>query len=118
MTYSDLNDELISRLPMLFEGYASLKAMWDGDEPGPHIVFEDVLVPFVEEMLRDDQENPLLRDAFAFLEELATNPDQEVRSVLGASVLERLASDPSIVAASRKHMGPSTAALMDEIMKS
>lgn len=45
MGYADLNSELLTRFPELFGGYTELKAMWDGDEPGPHVLYGDVLVP-------------------------------------------------------------------------
>ena len=80
--YADLNRELLERVPEIFQGYAQLKAMWDGDEPGPHILYEDLLVPFLTTLLSTGGEIALVT-VFAFLEELAESNDQEVRNVLG-----------------------------------
>ena len=112
--YADLNRELLERVPEIFQGYAQLKAMWDGDEPGPHILYEDLLVPFLTTLLSTGGEIALVT-VFAFLEELAESNDQEVRNVLGASVLEGLSQLPTIWATARQYMGPSTKQLADDI---
>jgi hypothetical protein len=115
MNYPELNSQLLARVPEVFGGYAELKAMWDGDEPGPHVLYEDVLVPYLIKLLQRQEAEIALLSAFAFLEELAVSEDSEVRNVLGASVLEALNEDQGIRAAAREYMGPSTKRLAEEI---
>jgi hypothetical protein len=110
-----LNSELIERIPELFAGYAELRAMWDGDEPGPHVVYEDLLVPYLARLLRaEDSEVGLLR-IFALLEDMARSNDQSIRDVLGASVLEGLHECESVRAQAAAYMGPLTRQLAYEV---
>lgn len=115
MHYSDLNSQLLARVPEVFEGYAELKAMWDGDEPGPHVLYGDVLVPHLVKLLRSQEAEIALLRIFSFLEELAVSDDPEIRNVLGASVLEGLNGNPEARVAARDYMGPFTKRLAEEI---
>ena len=114
--YTELNTTLLARFPELFDGYAELKAIWDGDEPGPHVLYGDLLAPHLIALLtRPETEIARLR-SFVFLEELAQSDDQRIRDVLGASVLERLLSEPPATrSAARAYMGPHTRALAEAI---
>jgi hypothetical protein len=109
--YSELNAELLKRFPELFSGYAQLKAMWDGDEPGPHVVYGDVLVPWIATLFRGHGQEVEKARVFAFLEELATSDAQELRDVLGASVLEGLRAYPGVLLDAAEYMGQGTKAL-------
>lgn len=117
LEYSELNAELIERFPELFGGYAELKAMWDGDEPGPHVLYGDTLVPYIAGLLkRDDSELSLLR-VFKFLEELAGSEDRSIRDLLGASVLEGLYGFADVRDRAQEYMGPRTKQLAENIGK-
>lgn len=107
MEYDTLNSELIERIPETFGGYAELRAMWDGDEPGPHVVYGDVLVPYAMAQLRLGP-SVARTELFNFLEAMALSSDQRIRDVLGASVLEALASEPEAWALSKRLMGAAT----------
>jgi len=115
LEYSSLNAELIDRFPQLFGGYAELKAMGDGDEPGPHVLYGDVLVPEIARLLGSEGEEATLVRIFAFLEELATSSDQAIRDVLGASVLEPLNGNRLAREAAKHYMGPSTRQMAKQI---
>lgn len=52
----ELNLLLMRRFPALIDGYLSVKRLWGGDEPGPHIVYGDVFVPFIRTALAEEQD--------------------------------------------------------------
>jgi hypothetical protein len=113
--YSELNSQLIEQFPELFGGYAELRAMWDGDEPGPHVIYEDLLVPYVVNLVGGKESEVAIVRAVSFLERLASSSDQRVRDVLGASVLEGLFQQPTVRRTVREYMGPNTKVLADKI---
>lgn len=114
MEYDALNAELIARIPETFGGYAELRAMWDGDEPGPHVVYGDVLVPFAIAQLGHGR-SAASTELFDLLEDMALSPDQRIRDVLGASVLEALLSEPQLWALAKELMGAATLELAELI---
>ncbi len=113
--YSELNGELLRRFPELFSGYAELKAMWDGDEPGPHVLYGDVLVPWLATLLRSHGNEMAKVRVFAFLEELASSDAQDIRDLLGASVLEGLHAYADVLPEAREYMGQHTKSLDETI---
>jgi len=115
MKYSELNQLLLQRLPELFAGYAELKAIGDGDEPGPHVLYGDVLVPYLTALLKSRGSDVALARIFRLLEELALSGEQDIRDVLGASVLEGLNGERDARDAARDYMGPGTKRLAEEI---
>ncbi|MGH7719356.1 MAG: DUF7674 family protein [Gemmatimonadaceae bacterium] len=85
-----LNQALIRRFPGLLDGYLEIKRLWGGDEPGAHVVYGDLLVPFIHGSLaagRGEHELPQVMD---FLEELSAMADDDVLDVVVTSVLEPL----------------------------
>ncbi len=115
MKYGDLNRLLIQRVPELSGGYWELRKLHEGSEPGPHVVYGDLLTPLIRNMILGGAAKSQLAVLFAFLEELAiSTPD--VREVLGASVLERLVLDTETREMSLRQMGPKTAELARRII--
>lgn len=115
VSYERLGTELLARFPQLFPGYAALKAMWDGDEPGPHVLFEDLLVPYLLDLFQHGDSELQLVEAFGFLEELAEPSEPIVRDLLGASVLEGLQQEQASWSLARGYMGPRTRRMAEEI---
>jgi hypothetical protein len=115
LSYSELNAELVRRFSDLGPGYGRLKDMWEGEEPGPHIVYGDLLVPYVTALLESGTGSPLLESVFSFLEELLQNEDAQVRDLVGASVLEPLNQPPALRQQARRHMRPMTLALSEQV---
>ncbi len=88
---------------------------WPDERPGPHIVYEDVLCPWLEVLLENPyQYEDILRRVFDFLESLALTGSQGIRDVVGASVCEPLAAAGALDRA-RSFMGPATSKLCDGI---
>jgi hypothetical protein len=85
----DLNRALVQRFPGLVPPYMELKRLWGGEEPGPHIVYGDVLAPFIRTALAQASMRELT-PVMEFLEELSTSADGDVLDVVVTSVLEPL----------------------------
>lgn len=75
----------------------------------PYVVFEDVFVPYIKKRIIN--ESPDIGYIFFFLEKMANSDDPEVRNLLKVCVLESLATDDSVRAASKRYMEKSTYAL-------
>lgn len=90
MKRDDLNRVLVRRFPVLVDGYLEMKRLWGGDEPGPHVVYGDLLVPYISGALTEGTSPQELAHAMEFLEELSTAADGEVLDVVVTSVLEPL----------------------------
>jgi hypothetical protein len=106
--YTDLNGLLVRRLPELSDKYWELRKLWEGDEPGPHVVYGDLLAPYVVELLETSGDAGALERAFALMEELATAALGEIRDVVGASVLEAVIQNPVARERAWPLMGPVT----------
>jgi hypothetical protein len=113
VTYEGLTTELLKRIPELRLRYRQLLGQWGGDQPGQHIVFEDVVVPVVFEQLRFRKAKPLLRRIFDLLEEMAAHPDPDVRDVVGQAVGESFWEHDDLLAQAKRFMGPRTAEVID-----
>jgi hypothetical protein len=105
---NSLNSALLARLPQLRDRYIELKRWWGPEEPGPHVVFEDVLVPYLVERLNEASEDESVTRVFDFLEELLASGDQSARNVVGASVLEGLYEDVKSRMRTKALMRPKT----------
>lgn len=117
MTYAELNGLLVRRLPELSDKYWELRKLWEGDEPGPHVVYGDLLAPYVVELLETGRDPAALQRAFALIEELASDGRGEIRDVAGASVLEAVIQRSSTRERAWALMGPATQLMARTIAK-
>lgn len=106
LTYADLNRTLFHKFPELRSLYASVQEIWKEEEPGPHIVYGDVLTPHIVELLESGSFDEQLRAIFEYLEELLLQGDESIKAVVGASVLERLNDKMAWCEKARTFMGP------------
>lgn len=90
MISAELNGMLIDRLPDLREKYLSEVEWQDGDDTGSHIVYGDVLRPYLRECIVQGNE-PEYRKILDFLEDLLRLNDGYAEEVVCLSVLESLA---------------------------
>jgi hypothetical protein len=105
--YSELSAKLLALLPELRDAYErELATWWVDDAPGPHVVFGDLLMPHIVELLQSGRDEVKLRKIFRFLEELATDPAKDVREVVAFSVVEGLVDDRQLLQAAWPYMGP------------
>ena len=71
----------------------------------PFPAVELVLEPFVEDLLKANADDDLVRGVFAFLEEMAREQDVEVVNLLHVGIVELWAGEPETLARAWKHMG-------------
>lgn len=115
LSYTKVVDELLTVIPELKPHFEEECKWWD--EILQHIVFGDVVVPFVLELLSGESEQKTLERMFAFFERMATSSDDMVSELLGVSVLEQLGDDPDILSKAVRYMGSSTRELSNAVEK-
>lgn len=103
MNFDTVVKELIKEIPEIKPFYNSVLKQWHGEEPVPHIIFEDVLNPYLINLLKIDEDKELISRIFAFLEKMATCDYTKVQDVL-----KYLGYDKTILAKSQKYMGKET----------
>src|SRR5437016_2109698 len=112
--YETLNEALPERFPELRASYDREVAWWGNERPGPHIVYERVLIPFILDLLKAGAESRLAQ-VFEFIESLVTHADKLVREVAVVTVIEHLGADADLLAKTRRHFGPATEVSYDEL---
>jgi hypothetical protein len=76
----------------------------DEDAPGHYPLFEDVVRPFLFDLLETGADSRL-KHLFDFLEEMASSTDRDIRDLLGIVFLEGLVLEPDRLRFARKYMG-------------
>lgn len=117
VTYDRLSNELIKVAPELRAQYEEELRWWGDETPGPHIIYGDVLNPYLISLLEADDESneEVLRRIYGFLEALANHDDERVQEVVAVTVCERLGASKELLERAHRYMGPKTRQLSDEI---
>ena len=92
MTSRELNLKLTEALPEIKNVYNDETSWQEGDETGSHMVYADVLVPYIKEQIAT-KNRLLLIKIFDFIELLITTNDEYANEVVELSVLESLLFD-------------------------
>jgi len=108
ITYDNVSDVLAEYVPELKEAYQGELRWWGDQRPGPHVVYGDILNPYLERLLHSGDEAKL-RQVFEFVERLAGNPDERVQELVAVTICEYLGGDAERLSAARRFMGPVTA---------
>ena len=89
MKSNQLNRLLIEKFPNLQEKYLDEVSWQDGDSTGSHVVYGDVLTPYLVECItnNDIQE---FKKIFDFLEEVLALKDEYSDNVIACSVIESI----------------------------
>ena len=95
MTSTELNLKLIESLPEIRNIYNEEISWQDGDETGSHVVYADVLVPFIKEQMAARNESMIIK-IFDFIENLLESNDEYANEVVALSVLESLIFDEDV----------------------
>ncbi len=113
--YDNVVEALMEAVPELRVGYEA-ECRQGGDEPpGPHVIFGDVLNPYLLNLLSSDRQDAALRQVFQFLEHLANHEDIHIQELVAVTVCERLGDDPKILHRAYKYMGARTRQFSDEV---
>ena len=94
------SDSAISALQLTQEDIEELEAIWSEDapllrieEPGIHIVFEDILVPFVVSLVSEPTKVERLKEVLAAIEELAVSETFYVSNAVCVSFCEPIVTN-------------------------
>ena len=113
--YGSLSCELGRRIPALRDEVERQLVAAGGEDPGPHVVFGDVFVPWLEGLLSKLETDSELALAFQLLEEMAQDPDPRVQEVVQMTVCEDLLASPELLVRARALMRPATRELSRQI---
>lgn len=105
--YETVSDALIEFLPELHEAYQSHINWWGSQLPGPHVVYGDILNPYIDELLRAKDETTLRR-VFDFIERLSLSDDKRVQDLVAVTVCEHLGNDNQRLRDAIRYMGDAT----------
>jgi len=114
VTYENAADKLVESLPELKESYQAELEWWGTDRPGPHIIYGDILNPYIDRLLQAGGETGLRR-VFAFLEALSQNEDARVQELVAVTVCEYLGNAPKKLQMAKRFMGPATLKISEEV---
>jgi hypothetical protein len=116
LSYVVANDQLLEAVPELVDQYRAEEQWWGDETPPPHVVYEDLLNPFIRKALAE-AENGILERVFNFIELLSSSDDSRLRELVSVAVCERLSEDPSEIARLRRYMGRRTGKILRQVLK-
>lgn len=114
MKSRDLNLIFTSYFPELKTEYNDEVCWQEGDDTGSHVVFGDVLAPYIERVVKNKEEEKI-KKVFVFIEQLLDLRDEYVDEVIAFSIIEKLFGDRENILFSRTFMGNRTLVLYEEI---
>lgn len=103
-------DEFIKKLLFFFpetnEKY--LKSIKEYKEILPIIIIEDIFIPEIINLLKNDKNISLLENIFNYFEKVSNSNDSYLKNIFEITILESLGNDKEILNKARKYMGPVT----------
>jgi len=114
LTYECLSALVSERCPALREAVEKEERWWGEETPPPHVLFEDVVLPYLREST-ELRGRTAVAELVALLEEMAEHADPRVPDVVRVSVLEPLATMPESLEQLRPALGPAVTAILNEI---
>jgi hypothetical protein len=112
---NNLGDKLVEAIPELQPQYLAELEWWGEDKPGVHIIFGDILNPYLISIINTDYQEESLIRIFDFLEKLANHENKQIQEVVALTVCERLGDEPEILLKARQYMGTKTLEMSHEI---
>jgi hypothetical protein len=113
--YANVAEALVEAVPDVRGRYEEERCLWGDEKPGPHIIFGDVLTPYLIDLLNLERQEGKLREVFEFLERLANHPDVHIQELVAVTVCERLGDYREHLKKAYKFMGPRTRQFSEEI---
>jgi hypothetical protein len=115
---SNLGEKLVEVVPELQPQYLAELEWWEEEKPGIHIIFGDILNPYLISLIKLDsqpsQQGTISR-IFDFLEKLANHENKQIQEVVAVTVCERLGDEPDVLLKARQYMGRKTLEMSHEI---
>lgn len=113
--YDNVVEALVEAVPELRPCYEAERRQWGTEPPGPHVIFGDVLNPYLLDLLGTGRHGTKLHQVFQFLEQLANQKDVHIQELVAVTICERLGDDPQILHKARTYMGARTRQFSDEV---
>ena len=111
-----LNQLLIAKFPNLQKKYHDEISWQDGESTGSHIIYGDVLTPYlIERIERDDLEE--IKEIFGFLEDVLLLGDKYSDEVIAFSVVESVFHLLSKNSHLQILLGSNTRVILEELEK-
>lgn len=114
MTSKELNLKLVRAIPGIAPSYQQEVEWQEGDETGSHVVYEDVLAPYIPQAAGAGDRDGL-DEIFGFIEQLLETGDGYAEEVVALSVLEALGQEEKIRNACLPFMKTKTKKLFSEL---
>jgi hypothetical protein len=114
LVYEQAAERLVQFVPELRDAYQLELKWWGSETPGPHVVFEDILNPYIDRLLAADDEHALRR-VFAFIEILSTATDTRLQDLVAVAVCEHLGGDVARLDSVRRFVGPATLKILNKV---
>ncbi|KIL74843.1 hypothetical protein [Bacillus badius] len=105
---NNIIEVFLEAVPEIKDIYKDEMEFWEGEFPGLHNIFGDVLNPFLLEQLKTEENSVLLQRIFDFLEKMATSIDSDIDNVLVVTILARIGDDIGWLKKAVKYMGSNT----------
>lgn len=112
MTSKELNRMLLHSVPEITPFFLEEVSWQDGEETGSHIVFSDILVPYLSHLVRESNTSAL-QSIFHLIESLLCAKDPYADEVITLSFLDSLSEDPSLLQYCRQFFGEKTKAALE-----
>ena len=106
LRYDDLGARLILEMPELEEPYRRELEWWGEEKPGPHVIYGDVLTPYIIQLLESGDDAEAIKRALGLLETLIADQDVEVQAVAVVTVLDRLVGNAEWTRLMKPYLGP------------
>ncbi len=115
LSKENIVDKMLEAIPEVLPMFKEELGWWD--EVLPHIVFGDVLNPYVIQLLRTNKETSTIKHIFDFYERMATCDDLYVKQILTTTVLEGLGDEKAIINRAREYLGTQSIECLNEVSK-
>jgi hypothetical protein len=116
VNYENVCEKLVEHVPDVKEKYEAELKWWSPEKPGAHVVYGDILNPYLAVLLQSGDE-ATLRRVFDFLEVLSRSEDPRVQELVAVTVCEYLGSDSERLREASRFMGPATLKHSREVEK-
>ena len=106
MNYKDLYNGFVNLFPedkIVFEALES-DADVDQNEDGMHIMFDMVIVPYIQKIVNEDPIKTQL--AFDYIEKMESDDDPDIANIADVSVLETLMTEEGGMQQYMRYIGP------------
>ena len=116
MTTKEMNLKLINTFPEMIQTYHNEVDWQEGDDTGSHVVYGDVLEPYIERLILEKNKQKL-KDVFSFLESLLALKEQYIDEVISFSVIEKMIDKSDSIIYCKPLMGSMVKGILDELYK-